>query len=304
MIAVVIGFFQERKTAKILQELTKIIKHQAEVIREGSYQIVDSEELVPGDIIILNAGSKVPADARVLESHELKVDEAVLTGEWLAETKRTDSLPVQTFLSDRSNMVYMGTIVERGKGKALVVETGLRTEIGKIAKILKEIKKGKTPYQKKLEKFSRIIGVVIVVLSFLIFSFGILGNNDPLEMLLISVAISVAALPEGLPAAVTVVFAFGMREILKKKGLVRKLIAAETLGSTSIICTDKTGTLTEGKMEIAQIIASPKDNELALKIGFFVQKLLLRIWIILWKSGLSGVDLLIELYYLGQYKQV
>lgn len=269
MIAVVIGFFQENKTARTLQELKKIIKHQAEVLREGNYKIVDSEELVPGDIIILNPGSKVPADARILESHELKVNETILTGEWLAETKKRGVLPADTALADRNNLVFMGTVVEGGKGKALVVETGLRTEIGKVAEMLKEVKEETTAYQKKLAKFARVIGTVILILSFLIFVLGILRGEMPVEMFLVAVAVAVAAIPEGLPAAVTLVFSFGMREILKKKGLVRKLIAAETLGSTSIIATDKTGTLTEGKMEIAQMAVPKEKHEQALKIAVF-----------------------------------
>lgn len=269
LLASAIGFLQENKTSRTLRELKKVIKHTSEVQREGNYKIVDSEDVVPGDIIVLNPGSKVPADARIIECHELKVDEMVLTGEWLTETKGLKVFPPKTPLADRDNMVYMGTVVEGGKGRALVVATGLNAEIGRVAKMLKEVKEEQTPYQKKLVRFSRTLGAIILVLAVLIFVLGVWRKQEPVEMLLVAVAMAVAAIPEGLPAAVTLVFTFGMREILKRKGLVRKLIAAETLGSTSVIAADKTATLTEGKMTIAEVAASEKDRMLALKIAAF-----------------------------------
>lgn len=269
LLGAIIGFWQENKTTKTLYALKKIIKHTSEVLREGSYKIVGSEELVPGDIIILNAGSKVPADARIIECHELKVNEMVLTGEWVAATKKPDLLPQDTPLLDRDNMVFMGTAVEGGKGKAIVVETGLRTEIGKVAGMLREVKEEKTAYQKKLTRFSIILTGVIVLASFIIFTLGLIRQQEPVQVFLVAVAVAVAAIPEGLPAAVILVFTFGIREILKKKGLVRKLLAAETLGSTSIIAVDKTATLTEGKMEIAEILTPKGDQILALKIALF-----------------------------------
>lgn len=269
LLAVIISFWQENKTTRTLSALKKIIKHTAEVLREGSYKIIDSENVVPGDIIILTQGGKVPADARIIECHELKVNEMVLTGEWLTQAKTPDLLPQDTPVADRNNMVFMGTIVEGGKGRAVVVETGLMTEIGKVAEILREVREEKTAYQKKLAKFARIITGVIILASLLIFTLGLMGQQEPVEMFLLAVAVAVAAIPEGLPAAVTLVFTLGMREILKRNGLVRKLIAAETLGSTSIIAADKTATLTEGKMEIAEISAPKKDHILALKIALF-----------------------------------
>lgn len=259
-LASIIGFIQEKKTAKTLYELKKVIKNTATVFRERNYKIVDSEELVPGDIIVLSPGSKIPADARIIECHNLKVNEAVLTGEWLSIRKKTDILPIETPLADRDNMVFMGTTVEEGKGKGLVVQTGINTEIGKISETLRSIREEKTAYQKKVIRFTRFLGIIILLLSFFIFILGILRGTPAVEMFLVTVAMAVAAIPEGLPAAITLVFTFGMREILKKKGLVRKLIAAETLGSTSIIATDKTGTLTEGKMEIASVFVVEKYN--------------------------------------------
>jgi P-type Ca2+ transporter type 2C len=249
----IIGFWQENKTAKTLQELKKAITHSAEVLRSGNLKIIDSQELVPGDILILNAGSNVPADARIIESHELKINESALTGEWLSVNKKTDVLKENTSLADRNNMVYMGTVIEGGKGKAIITATGLKTEIGKIAEILRDIKEEKTPYQKKLARFAKTVGAVVLFICLLIFILGMLRGQEFVLMFVTVVAIAVAAIPEGLPVAVTLVFTFGMREILKKKGLVRKLIAAEILGSTSVIATDKTGTLTEAKMEMAEI---------------------------------------------------
>ncbi len=254
----IVGFWQENKTAKTLQELKKAITHPAEVLRDGNLKIIDFQEIVPGDIIILNAGSNVPADARIIECHELKVNESALTGEWLLANKKTDILEEKTSLSDRDNMVFMGTAVEGGKGKAIVTAIGLKTEIGKIAEMLREVEEEKTPYQKKLARFAKIVGGIILFLCFIIFVLGIARGQEFVLMFTTVVAVAVAAIPEGLPVAVTLVFTFGMREILKRKGLVRKLIAAETLGSTSIIATDKTGTLTEAKMEVAEIHTLPQ----------------------------------------------
>jgi len=266
---VIIGFLQENKTSRTLWELKKIIKHTIEVLRNGNFKIVDSQNLVPGDIVILNPGDKVPADGRLIESHNLKINEMALTGEWLSKKKKIKILAAGIPLADRDNMVYMGTVVEEGRGKAVITRTGSLTEIGRIAEMLKEVKEEKTPYQKKLNRFAKILGGIIIFICFLIFIFGLFEGRSFVEMFTTAVAVAVAAIPEGLAAAVTLVFTFGMREILKKKGLVRKLIAAETLGNTSIICADKTGTLTQAKMEVAGIVASQFDGAsiLALKIA-------------------------------------
>jgi Ca2+-transporting ATPase len=261
-----IGFFQERKTSKILTELKKVVKIKATVIREGKKIEIDQEDLVPGDIFLLEEGKKVPADGRLIEAHNLKINESALTGEWLPAEKKTEVLPKETPLADRDNMVYMGSIVEDGFGKAICTETGISSEIGKIAKMLLAVEEEKTPYQKRIANFSRFLAVLIASISFSIFILGILFGIDKLQMFLTSVAVAVAAIPEGLPVSITVILALGMQRILKKQGLVRKMMAAETLGSTSIICTDKTGTLTEGKMKLAKIW--PEENKnLILKIG-------------------------------------
>lgn len=254
-----VGFFQENKTSKILRELKKVIKEKAHVIRDGEEKEIDAANLAPGDIFILEAGNRVPADGRLLESYSLKINEAVLTGEWFPKDGIIDILPEKTVLAERDNMVYAGTVIEEGRGMAAVIATGAKTEIGRIAEMVKETKEEKTPYQVKISRFSRFLAVIILLLAAAIFIAGILTGKDYLEMFTVCVAMAVAAIPEGLPVAVTMVFTFGMREILKRKGLVKNLLAAETLGSTSVICTDKTGTLTEAKMQVAGVFTGTKE---------------------------------------------
>ncbi|MDD2731645.1 MAG: HAD-IC family P-type ATPase [Candidatus Pacebacteria bacterium] len=251
----IVGYIQEYKASNALKELKKAVRAEAEVVRDGNTKMIDSEDVIPGDIIILKAGDKVPADARVFESYELKTNEMALSGEWLPADKKISSLAIETPLADRDNMVYTGTVVEYGKAKAIAVAIGSETEMGKVAKMVKETKEGKTPLQKKISYFSKIISAVIFLICILILIEGILTGNDFLEIFTVSIAVAVAAIPEGLPIAMTVILAIGMHRILKKKGLVRKLLAAETLGGTSIICTDKTRTLTEGKMMVSEVIA-------------------------------------------------
>jgi len=271
----IVGFFQENKASRALSRLKRVVKIKARVVREGNNKIVDSSELVLGDIFILSPGDKVPADGRIIESNNLKINEMALTGEWLSAEKKPNILPEKASLADRDNMVYMGTVVEDGTAKVIVTSIGLKSEIGKVAQMVKETKERKTPLQKKISRFAKIIGGIIVVVCFLIFIEGIITGNSFLEMFEVAVAVAIAAIPEGLPVAVTVILALGMQRILKKKGLVRKLLAAETLGSTSIICTDKTLTLTEGRMRVSEILTGEEllygknkgDHLLALKIA-------------------------------------
>ena len=252
----IIGFFQEKKAVYALTELKKIVKIEAKVIRDGNEIKIDAEELVPGDIIMLSAGDKVPADSRLIETHNLKINEAPLTGEWRCAEKDIKKLSKGAPLADRDNMAYMGTFVESGVGKAIVVMIGKNTEIGKIAMLVKETEDEKTPLQKKISLFSKKISIVIAVLCLFIFLEGILHGEPMLEMFITAVAIAVAAIPEGLPISLTVVLALGMSNILKNKGLVRKMVSAETLGSASIIATDKTLTLTEGRMKVSDLITA------------------------------------------------
>jgi len=258
----IVGFLQENKASQTLRALKKIVKHTAEILRDGNLKIIDSNELVPGDIIILTPGGKVPADGRIIESQSLKINEMTLTGEWIAAKKNPEILARETPLTDRDNMIYMGCVIEDGKGKAIVTETGINTEIGKVAATLRETREEKTPYQKKLANFSKIVGIIIGVICFGIFIEGMLTGGEFLEMFTTAVAVAVAAVPEGLPVAMTVILALGMQRILKNKGLVRRLASVETLGSTSVIATDKTATLTEGKMKVSGItgdrILAPK----------------------------------------------
>jgi len=259
------GFWEEKKTSRILEKLKTVLKTKAIVLRDGQKIEIFKEELVPGDIFYLKAGDKVPADGRLIEVENLKVSEAVLTGEWIPSQKTTKTLPKETPLADRENMVYMGSLVEAGFGKAICTETGTRTETGKIALLVKETKEEKTPLQKKLTGFGKVIGILIGVICFFIFVGGILREGNLLEMFEASVAIAVGGIPEALPIVMTLILTVGMGRILRKKGLVRRLSSVETLGSTQIICFDKTKTLTQGKMELDSIIS--EDENLALKIA-------------------------------------
>lgn len=261
----IVGYFQESKSSKALRELKKVLSVKAVVMRNGKEREILADELVPGDIILLKPGDRVPVDGRLVENHGLKINESALTGEWLPASKITTSLPEDTPLADRDNLVYMGTIVEDGRGRAVVTGIGNKTEIGKINSLVRETKEDKTPYQKKLAHFSKIIGIVIGAICLVIFAEGMLTGGEFVEMFTTAVAIAVASIPEGLPVAMTVILALGMQRILKKKGLVRKLAAAETLGSTSIIATDKTGTLTKGKMNVAGIFTFSSPEEKVLK---------------------------------------
>lgn len=251
-----IGYFQEKKANKALDELNKIIKVFARVIRNGNQKKINAENLVPGDIIILRIGDKIPADCRLTQTDNLKINESPLTGESQLAEKHIKILPKNTDLADRDNMAYMGCIVESGSGKAIVVQTNKQSEIGKIAEMLNQVKEEKTPIQKKIAGISSKIGIIIVFLCFFIFIGGIMRGFDFLEMFEIAVAVAVAAIPEGLPIAFTVILTIGMTKILKKKGLVRKLISAETLGSASVIATDKTLTLTQGKMKVSEVVSA------------------------------------------------
>ncbi|MHA1220896.1 MAG: cation-translocating P-type ATPase, partial [Candidatus Heimdallarchaeota archaeon] len=244
-----IGYFQENKTSEILSKLKKVVRDKAIVVRNGQEKEIRQSNLVVGDVVVLRSGDKVPADGRLIENLSLRVNESALTGEWLAAEKKLDKLPEGASLADRKNMIYMGTVIESGRAKAVITGIGIHTEIGKIAQSI------------------QVVGVA----STAIFIGGVIAGRDLLEIFVTTVAVAVAAIPEGLPVAITVIMALGMERILKKKGLVRKLVAAEVLGSTSVICTDKTGTLTQAKMQVTNIFADSKDisHELVSKISIF-----------------------------------
>ena len=250
----VVGFIQETKAEKSLEKLKQMVKHKTRVLRDGIEKEINAENIALGDIIMFRAGDKISADGRILEAHELEVDEASLTGESVPVNKVAEISKHTSASQSKKNMVYMGTAVVKGRGMMVVSSTGTETKFGQIALLLKETKKEKTPLQIKLAKFSQLFSVLTVVIVVVIFAIGIFRGYEVSEMFTTSVAIAVAAIPEGLMVAVTVILAIGMQRILKKGSLVRKLIAAETLGSTTVICTDKTGTLTMGKMQVDHII--------------------------------------------------
>jgi len=259
---VLIGFFQEYKANEALKKLSKMIEYKAVVIRDGREVQVEGVNIVPGDILVIDAGEKIQADARIIEETDLQVNESVLTGESEQVKKQVKLLTKNLSVGDRTNMLFKGTVVENGRAKAVVVATGKDTEIGKIASLVKNTKDEKTPLQKQLSSLGKKIGIIVLFISLGIFVLGVFSKSEHhglLEMFETAVAVAVAAIPEGLVISMTVILAIGMQHILKKKALVRKMLAAETLGSVSVICTDKTGTLTEGKMRITRLVTSSDD---------------------------------------------
>lgn len=261
MVNVIIGVFQEGRASQAFQALAKEEATHASVLRAGKRSEVSAEDIVPGDLIILSPGVKVPADARLIETHGLELQEAALTGEWLPSAKDVASVAADAALALRTNMVYAGTLVTSGSGKALVVATGSTTEFGGIAQELSQAVKTETPLQRDMRQVSRIILIAVAVILVLIVVLALVRGIPLTETILIGIAVAVASIPEGLPAAITVVLALGMERILKSGGLVRSLLGAETLGATSIILTDKTGTLTEGKMEAVGYVTLNRTTE-------------------------------------------
>ncbi len=250
----IVGFIQEYKAEKTLEDIKKRISFESTVLRNGQEKKIDSSQVAIGDILILEAGDRIPADGRIFELNDFQVNEASLTGESLPIDKELGVLDKGTNLADRKNMVYMGTIVTRGRARVVVTGTGTKTHLGEIASLVKETEKEKTPLQLKLSKFSKVLGIVILIVSLILFIVGVILGQEVFEMFEIAVAVAVAAIPEGLLIGVTIILTVGMQRILKKKALVRRLVAAETLGSTSVICSDKTGTLTIGKMRTAKLL--------------------------------------------------
>ena len=249
----IFGFFQEYRAEKSLQALRAMSSPRAEVICEGMIKVIDSSLLVPGDIVLLKAGGRVPADIRLLEAINLRVNESSLTGESREVTKDPAVLlPEDTYLGDRKNMVFSGSIVTYGRGAGCVVETGERTEMGKIAGMLQEPSEP-TPLQVKLDTMGKQIAAAILGISVAIFLFGLIQRIDAVEMFLTAVSLAVAAIPEGLPAVVTISLALGLQRMLRRNALLRKLPAVEALGSATVVCTDKTGTLTKGEMTAVKV---------------------------------------------------
>ena len=249
----VIGFVQESKAEAALDALRAMVRTQARVVRDGEARTVASDDLVPGDLIRVEAGDKVPADLRLLEHAELQVDESALTGESVPVVKDEVTLPPDTAVADRQNMLYSGTLVTHGTGSAIVVATGAHTELGEIHRLVGAAEVLATPLTRKLTWFSKVLTVVILALAAVTFTVGVLRGEKAAEMLTAAVALAVGAIPEGLPAAVTITLAIGVGRMARQRAVIRRLPAVETLGSTTVICTDKTGTLTENQMTVRQL---------------------------------------------------
>lgn len=255
----IIGVLQENKAEKSLEALQKLSSHVAKVIRNGKLEVVQSKELVPGDIVILETGDYVPADLRIIEAVNLKAQESALTGESVPVEKMAARIEDERIgLGDRINMLFSSSLITYGRGKAVVVETGMNTEVGKIADIINSAEEGETPLQGKLNKLGKTLGIVALIICFAIFGIGLLYGKDVIEMFLTAVSLAVAAIPEGLPAVSTIVLAIGVQRMVKKNAIVKKLPAVETLGSATVICSDKTGTLTQNKMTVEKIYYNNK----------------------------------------------
>lgn len=255
LINAIIGFIQEMNALRAIAALARALCISAAVLRDGIRIVIAAEELVPGDIVFLQSGDKVPADLRLLRCKELQVDESALTGESVPVEKQTEPLPNDTLLADRSNLAYSSTLVTYGTGVGIVIETGDRTEIGRINRLISEATELETPLTRKIAKFSQFLMWLIIGLAALTFMAGWIRGEDPIDTFIASVALAVAAIPEGLPVAVTITLAIGVRRMAKRHAIIRKLPAVETLGGTTIICSDKTGTLTQNQMTVQAIYA-------------------------------------------------
>ncbi len=258
VINAVLGVVQEFRAEKAIQALKRMAAPSAHVIRNNKRLTIPASEVVPGDIIILEAGDKVPADARLIEVVNLKVDEASLTGESEPVFKAIDPVDEEVPVQDRTNMVFMGTSVVWGRGLAIVTHTGMNTEFGRIASLVQETDTELTPLQKSLEHFGKQLGTIILGICAVVAITGIMRGNPPIDMILSGISLAVAAIPEGLAAVVTITLALGMQRMAKHNAIVRRLSAVETLGSTSIICSDKTGTLTRNEITVCKLYANSK----------------------------------------------
>lgn len=261
VINAIVGFIQEFKAEKAVEALKKMTAPHAIVMRDGKAHKVAARELVPGDIIILEEGSHIPADSRLLEMAQLKVIEASLTGESNPIQKEIKLIKKWDSIGDLKNMVFMGTVISQGHGLAVVTHTGMETEFGKIAHMVQREESGLTPLQEQLNKLSKVLALIVLVIIALLLVISLVMGRDLMEMFLLSISLAVSVIPEGLPAIITLTLAVGVQQIAKHNAIIRKLPAAETLGSTSVICTDKTGTLTQNQMTVQRLWVDEEERE-------------------------------------------
>ena len=258
----IIGVAQESKAEKSLEALQKLSDHASKVIRNENMEVVPSKELVPGDIVVLDTGDYIPADLRIIEAVNLKTQESSLTGESVPVEKTSEIIEEQEIgIGDRKNMLFSSSLVTYGRGKGIVVETGMTTEVGKIAGMINSTEKQETPLQQKLDKLGKTLGIAALVICAVIFILGILQGKEIISMFMTSVSLAVAAIPEGLVAVSTIVLAIGVQKMVKKNAIVKRLPAVETLGSATVICSDKTGTLTQNKMTVEKIFWNDATRE-------------------------------------------
>ena len=262
LVNALIGYLQESKAVRAIEALAKTIKTESVVIREGRKQTLSAAEIVPGDIIVLKSGDKVPADVRMLHARDMQIDESALTGESVPVQKRAGTLPEETTLAERKNMAYTSSLVTYGQATGIAVATGDRTEIGRISSLIQGAVELETPLTRKISRFSMILLFVIVALAGLTFIVGMLRGQSAFDMFMAAVALAVGAIPEGLPAAVTITLAIGVTRMARRNAIIRRLPAVETLGSTTVICSDKTGTLTENRMTVTEALAGGLNCEI------------------------------------------
>ena len=265
------GLSQESKAEKALEELAKMSAPNAKVKRDGKIKEIPATNIVPGDIIILEQGNFVPADSRLINGFNLKAEESALTGETMPVKKEDIVLKKDIQVGDTINMVFGTTVISYGNGMAIVTDTGMNTKVGKIAKLILEDTAPETPLQRKLGEVGKKLGLVAVGICFAIFIIGILKKLPATEMFMTSVGLAVAAIPEGLPAIVTILLSIGVTKMARKNAIIRRLPAVETLGSSQVICSDKTGTLTQNKMEVVQITSCEQGPELERNNRFILE---------------------------------